>query len=94
MEGSLSLVWTGITFAPLQTVSDKAASIIDKRSARLAMEDRELPHGLKEQYEIQLQLLKDSKVPDIEIMVFPFSFSPDGEAFRRFTTVVAHLSLI
>lgn len=61
---------------PLHKISDRADEIIRGLEAKLAREAASYPPGLKEQYEHQLKLLKDPNVPDVEIMVTPFSFNP------------------
>ncbi|KAI0364110.1 GMC oxidoreductase [Pilatotrama ljubarskyi] len=79
----LSLAFTGLNFVPLQKFSDHADDIIRELEAKLAREEASYPPGLKEQYEYQLKLLKDPNVPDVELMVAPFSFKPEGTAPRR-----------
>ena len=37
-----------------------------------------LPRGLKEQYDIQLKMLKQENVPDVEVIVFPVNVHPNG----------------
>ena len=72
----LELTFTGLNFIPLQTVSDRASEIISQFESKLALEHASLPVGVKEQYEYQLKMLKDPSIPDIEIMIAPFGFSP------------------
>ncbi|KZT05773.1 GMC oxidoreductase [Laetiporus sulphureus 93-53] len=92
VEGPLSLVWTGITYLPVQTVSERADSIIDMQTAQIVKEADQYPPGLGEQYEMQLELMKDAKVPDVEYLVFPFSLVPDTSGKPRLSLlpVVSH----
>ncbi|EED84982.1 hypothetical GMC oxidoreductase, partial [Postia placenta Mad-698-R] len=73
VKGPLSVCLTGVTFLPLQTFSTRSQEIIEKMATRIARDAAKYPPGLKEQYEVQMQILKDSQVPDIEIVVFPAS---------------------
>ncbi|OBZ73019.1 Glucose oxidase [Grifola frondosa] len=77
LKGPLSVALSGLTFLPLQSFSDRASEIIDQLSAKIEKEADSYPPGLKEQYEYQLKCLKDEKVPEAEIIVFPFSFDPN-----------------
>ncbi|OJT05448.1 Glucose oxidase, partial [Trametes pubescens] len=70
------LAFTGLNFVSLQSISRRADEIISELEAKLAREAVSYPPGLREQYEQQLKHLKDPNVPDVEIMVTPFSFSP------------------
>lgn len=77
VKGPLSVCLTGVTFLPLQTFSTRSQEIIEKMATRIARDAAKYPPGLKEQYEVQMQILKDSQVPDIEIVVFPFKWGND-----------------
>jgi len=92
VEGPLSLVWSGITYLPLQTITPRATSIIEKQREAIAKEAKNLPPGRQEQYEIQFDILNNSKVPDVEIMVFPFSLLPDtsGKPHIALLPVISH----
>ncbi|EIW53745.1 GMC oxidoreductase [Trametes versicolor FP-101664 SS1] len=70
------LAFTGLNFVSLQSISSRADEIIRELEAKFALEAASYPPGLKEQYEQQLKHLKDPNVPDVEIMVTPFSFNP------------------
>ncbi|EIW58409.1 GMC oxidoreductase [Trametes versicolor FP-101664 SS1] len=76
-SGPFSLALSGATFLPLHTFSDRADALIQAQEHRLAENASKLLPGLKEQYEMQLELLRKSNVPDIEILVFPFSIPPN-----------------
>ncbi|TBU27831.1 GMC oxidoreductase [Dichomitus squalens] len=76
--GPLSLACTGVTFLPLHTFSDRADELIEKVEKRIEQNAEKLSPGLKEQYELQLKLLKDKNVPDLEIVVFPVNVHPAG----------------
>ncbi|KAI0737717.1 GMC oxidoreductase [Daedaleopsis nitida] len=77
IKDPIELLLTGISFVPLQTISQsRADDIVAKIEAKIAREAASYPPGLKEQYDYQLKVLKDPKVPDVEIMLTPFSFAP------------------
>ncbi|KAI0768345.1 GMC oxidoreductase [Trametes elegans] len=71
----LSLAFTGLNFLSLQQITPRASEIIQSIEDRI--KQGSFAPGLREQYEHQLKLLKDPTVPDVEIMVTPFSFKPD-----------------
>ncbi|TBU27836.1 hypothetical protein BD311DRAFT_723645 [Dichomitus squalens] len=73
-----SLACTGITFLSLHMFSDWADELIEKVEKRIEQNANKLSPGLKEQYELQLKLLKDKNVPDLEIVVFPVNVHPAG----------------
>ncbi|RDX42762.1 GMC oxidoreductase [Lentinus brumalis] len=78
--GPLYFALSGCTFLPVQTFSDRADEIIASFEKKLAERADKLPVGLKEQYEVQLEMLKDKNVPDIEIVVFPVNMQPGSGA--------------
>ncbi|KAI0929980.1 hypothetical protein AcV5_006805 [Taiwanofungus camphoratus] len=93
MAGPLSICLTGVTFLPVQTFSDKAASIIQQQGAKIRKEAASYPPGLKEQYDVQMEILKDPKVPDMEIVIFPFSVVPGknpGKPYMMILPSIAH----
>ncbi|KAI0695505.1 GMC oxidoreductase [Cerioporus squamosus] len=71
---------SGCTFVPVQTFSDRADELIASFEKKLAERADKLPVGLKEQYEVQLEMLKDKNVPDIEIVVFPVNMQAGNGA--------------
>ncbi|CCM05473.1 uncharacterized protein FIBRA_07694 [Fibroporia radiculosa] len=71
-----SLTMTGLTFLPIQSFIDSSTALIEKQASLIAQNAARYPPGLKEQYEIQLEHLKDPGVPDVEIIVAPFCFTP------------------
>ncbi|PCH34771.1 GMC oxidoreductase [Wolfiporia cocos MD-104 SS10] len=77
VDGQHSLVWSGTTMMSLHTVTDKADAFIEKQRRKIERESNTYPPGLMEQYEMQLKLYEDRKVPNVEIMLFPFSLAPD-----------------
>ncbi|CCM05264.1 uncharacterized protein FIBRA_07474 [Fibroporia radiculosa] len=87
-KSPLSLVMSGLSFLPVQTLTEKSSYIYKKVEELIAS----APVGLKEQYKVQLEILKNEKVPDIEIMVFPFSFDPTPMTlpFIALPPVVSH----
>ena len=80
----LGLAFTGLNFLPIQQLTSpaRAAEIISSIEAKLAQgrANGSIPPGLQAQYEQQLAMLKDPAVPDVEIMVTPFSFKPGERA--------------
>ncbi|CDO71815.1 GMC oxidoreductase [Trametes cinnabarina] len=74
--GPLYFALSGCTFIPIQTFSDRADELIAAFEKKLLEKADRLPVGLKEQYELQLKMLKDKNVPDIEIVVFPINMQP------------------
>ncbi|KAI0358345.1 GMC oxidoreductase [Trametes cingulata] len=91
-NGPLSLALSGATFVPIQKFSDRADEIIQAQERRIAAKAAKLPPGLKEQYEIQLEMLKNPNVPDIEILIFPFSIPPNdsGKPFVGVLPSIGH----
>lgn len=75
----IGLTGSGVGFIPLQQFSSNAEKMIAALESRILDKEKTLPLGLREQYAIQLEMLKDKHTPDIEIVVFPFNFHPDGE---------------
>ncbi|KAI0653729.1 GMC oxidoreductase [Cubamyces menziesii] len=91
----LGLAFTGLNFLPIQKLTSpaRAAEIISSIEAKLAQgrANGSIPPGLQAQYEQQLAMLKDPAVPDVEIMVTPFSFKP-GEPAKK--PIIAILSAV
>ncbi|KZT05785.1 GMC oxidoreductase [Laetiporus sulphureus 93-53] len=82
--GPLSLAWTSITYLSLQGISDRADTIISMQAAKVKQGGAEYPPGLNEQYQLQLELLRNPQVPDVELMLFPFSpFRPNTSGIPR-----------
>ncbi|EMD35377.1 hypothetical protein CERSUDRAFT_116159 [Gelatoporia subvermispora B] len=71
-EGFLALATTGLSFLPSNVFSDRMASLAEEQQRKLTRDASTYPPGLKEQYEKQIQLLNDPKVPNLEILVYPF----------------------
>ncbi|OBZ73636.1 Versicolorin B synthase [Grifola frondosa] len=90
--GLLALVMTGLTFLPIQSFSERAAALIQAQTEKFAREAETYPPGLKEQYAVQLEMLKKENVPDIEVVVFPFSLKPDdsGRPFVGLLPSIGH----
>ncbi|PIL32222.1 hypothetical protein GSI_05467 [Ganoderma sinense ZZ0214-1] len=74
----ISLACTGVTFLPLQLISDRVEELIESFEKRIQQKLVDLRPGLKDQYEQQLKMLRDKDVPDIEIVVFPVNVHPQG----------------
>ncbi|KAJ3545648.1 hypothetical protein NM688_g5603 [Phlebia brevispora] len=68
------LTMNGLSFLPIQMFSQNADKIIQQQRDKLRKEWNELPSGLQEQYNLQLQFLADPHVPDMEIVLWPFLF--------------------
>lgn len=51
------------------------------------------PPGLKESHELQIKLLEDPRVPNVEILLFPFVFSvfPTPEPDKPYITILPTL---
>ncbi|KAH9947119.1 GMC oxidoreductase [Amylocystis lapponica] len=89
-DGPLSLALNGLAFVPAQAFSDRIASLIEQQSAKIATESASYPPGLKEQYEVQLDLLKNERVPETELMVNPFLlFNPElADSKKPFVQII------
>jgi hypothetical protein len=65
-----------LAFAPLSAISPEAQAIQDKylASIRARVDSGSCPPGLRKQYELQLEYIKD-EIPSCEVMLMPaFSF--------------------
>jgi hypothetical protein len=71
---------TGITsfsYIPIQVTNPKDASTIIAIASKSIEEQKasgKLPPGLAEQYDIQLEILKDATAPDFEVVGYPGLF--------------------
>lgn len=77
MENLHRLGITAFAYAPLQVASpDAALGIIGKMTAYVEEKKQSgtLPPGLAEQWDIQLRVLKDSTLPDTEVIGYPGFF--------------------
>lgn len=63
-----------LAMIPLQKCTPKATELIQQAKEKYAKEAHKLPPGLKEQYDLQIQMLEDPEIPDFEILYFPFMF--------------------
>ncbi|KAI0761853.1 GMC oxidoreductase [Trametes elegans] len=77
-SGPLALALSGAAFVPISGFSQRAEQLIEAQERKVAETGGTLPPGLKEQYDLQLEMFKNPSVPDIEIVVFPFSIPPNG----------------
>ncbi|EED77894.1 hypothetical GMC oxidoreductase [Postia placenta Mad-698-R] len=61
-----------------------------------ATEAATYPPGLKEQYDIQLDILRDSQIPDLEIMLLPVSFAAPCKGLRTYElcSVCSHSTIV
>ncbi|KAH9944955.1 GMC oxidoreductase [Epithele typhae] len=92
-DAAARLVCSGTTFLPLQDFSPRANELISALEARIqerAQSGAYAP-GRLEQMKVQLEMLKDPKVPDIEIVIFPFNMHPDGTG-RPYTGIFPSLA--
>ena len=80
----------GISHIPLQSFSDRADQLVQDHKKKLARERQRYPPGLEEQHELQLQLMEDPKVPDLELMLFPFvmDFFPVPDMTKPYLTII------
>ena len=66
---------TGITsfaYFSLETASPSdAPAMIKSLEAEIDMRKANAPPGLKEQWDLQLEILRNNKLPDLEIVVVP-----------------------
>ena len=74
LAGLWKLVVDGISFVPLQVMSERASAIVEEQRAKLARDQDQYPPGRKEQHEVLLKLLEDKSIPDMEIIQFPFGY--------------------
>ena len=80
----------GLSFIPIQIASNRAEQLVQKQRDKLAKGN--YPPGLRASYEQQLELLVNPKVPDFEILFFPFTFpvpppEPDKPHISIFPTL-------
>ncbi|EKM52833.1 uncharacterized protein PHACADRAFT_186890 [Phanerochaete carnosa HHB-10118-sp] len=86
LKDSFQLTVNGVSFVPIQTASERAEQLVQKQRAKVAKGDH--PPGLKISYEKQLELLANPKVPDFEILFFPFTFpTPPPEPSKPYITI-------
>ena len=65
---------SSFAYIPLSTVNPKEApGLIDGLANKIdnAKRDGKLPPGLAEQYDLQLEVLRNGELPDVEVTVFP-----------------------
>lgn len=79
IDPRLTLGVSCFTFLPLEQFSDKAAHIAEKHIAKVTQALSSYPPGLRAQYEVQLEHLKNKKVPDGEILTTPLSPTMPGK---------------
>jgi len=91
IESKLALVFSGLTFLPIQSFSDRATSVILRHMQEMVTDSQNYPPGLKEQYKIQMELLKNVNFPDCEVILFPFS-RRQTDLTRKFITILPTLS--
>lgn len=94
LPDSIKMVTNALSFIPLQSASDRAAQLVQKQKNKLAEMGDTYPQGLKESHELQIQLLEDPRVPDFEILFFPFMFYffPTPELEKPFITILPTLA--
>lgn len=88
--GLLSTTVTGFSFLPLQAISPQADAIIARLEERLASNELVSQPGLREQYKIQLERLKNPEMPDCEIITFPVfnGFINQVEPGKRYVSFI------
>ncbi|GJE92683.1 GMC oxidoreductase [Phanerochaete sordida] len=72
LSDTIQMVISCVSFVPIQQASDRADALVRRQKEKLARDADSLPLGLREQHEVQLQLLENPHVPDFEILFFPF----------------------
>lgn len=79
-------------FIPLSTVDPKGTPGLVERLANkidVAKKNGTLPPGLAEQFDIQLETLKNDRIPDVEFLAFP----PPKRKYDGWTDLVDALKL-
>ncbi|KZT09996.1 GMC oxidoreductase [Laetiporus sulphureus 93-53] len=92
LTGPFALAMTGVTFLPVQAFSENANAIIERCAEKHSAYTSAYPPGVKEQLDIQLDLLKNVTVPDTELLVMPFSFAPpiQGRPYVILAVCIVH----
>lgn len=80
------MVPNSVSFLPIQQASPRADALVRKQQAKFAREADSLPPGVRQQLQVQLRLLADPRVPDFEIIFFPFrvDFFPHPEPSKPY----------
>lgn len=78
LDKRLTLATSSFTFLPLDKFTDKAASIVEKRKARLRNQSAEYPPGLREQHEVLLEMMQSGKTADGELLMIPITLTANG----------------
>lgn len=85
---------TSFAYIPLSLANPHgAAGLIEKatKSVEALKADKNIPPGRAEQYDIQLQRLKDDKLPDFEFVGFPGFFPAYCECYGK-SHIIENLS--
>lgn len=63
---------SSVAYLSLQTAApDAAKSVIDAVTAEVEKKKPNAPSGLKEQWDLQLDVLRNAAIPDFEIVIMP-----------------------
>ncbi|TDL20968.1 GMC oxidoreductase [Rickenella mellea] len=90
-KGLLTMSAAGLTFAPLQIIAPERFDELTELAQNIASK---APPELKEQYDIQVNRLRDKSLPNCEIGLFPGFWSAPNppKPGKRYLTLVAILS--
>jgi hypothetical protein len=87
------MVVNSVSFIPIQSCSDRADQLVARQKEGLAKYGNNYPPGPKKQYELQIELLANPRVPDYEILFFPFVlFIPVPEPSKPYITILPTLA--
>lgn len=93
-QDAIQMVVNSLSFVPIQAASDRADALVRKQEEKHARNSGTYPPGLKEQHDVQLQLLADPSVPDFEVLFFPFMFNffPNPEPNKPYLNLLPILA--
>ena len=96
-EGLYQLGIGCMAFAPLKTLltEPRVKSLIAEQRKKIEERAGSLPPGLKEQYDIQLEVLESGEGADIEIAhvpgyIFPVGTSEPGKSYMAMVAAMNH----
>ncbi|EPQ51193.1 alcohol oxidase [Gloeophyllum trabeum ATCC 11539] len=70
-EGLFTMVPSGLTFLPLQILSENAAAIVERHAKTLQEKAHLYTPGTLLQHELQLENLRNPQLPECELIAFP-----------------------
>jgi len=89
-RGLLSLTVSGLTFLPVQTISDKSKAIVEAQVEKVKKERDGYPAGRLEQFNIQAERLKDPSLHEVEIIANPIfsGFINKSESGKKYLSFI------